>query len=117
MSNVNVYESEFCNEIVARVKYNEKLDYWDGRNRGNGGLGKHKGITKLKDGRFVIIIGSQKQGSKDYAYIVSKEEALQEILKSDKLELLEDKKFAELKTLYEKLCELEEIDEAETTAE
>lgn len=41
----------------------------------------------------------------------------QEILKSDKLELLEDKKFAELKTLYEKLCELEEIDEAETTAE
>jgi hypothetical protein len=77
----------------------------------------HKGITRLKDGRFVIIIGSQKQGSKDYAYIVSKEEALQEILKSDKLELLEDKKFAELKTLYEKLCELEEIDEAETTAE
>ncbi len=117
MSNVNVYESEFCNEIVARVKYNEKLDYWDGRNRGNGGLGKHKGITKLKDGRFVIIIGSQMQGSKDYAYIVSKEEALQEVIKSGNLELLEDKKFAELKTLYEKLCELEEIDEAETTAE
>ena len=117
MSSVNVYESEFCNDIVARVKYNEKLDYWNGRNWGNGGLGMHKGITRLKDGRFVIIIGSQKQGSKDYAYIVSKEEALQEILKSDKLELLEDKKFAELKTLYEKLCELEEIDEVETTAE
>ena len=117
MSNVNVYESEFCNEIVARVKYNEKLDYWDGRNRGNGGLGKHKGITKLKDGRFVIIIGSQMQGSKDYAYIVSKEEALQEVLKSGNLELLEDNKFAELKTLYEKSCDLEEIDEVETTAE
>ena len=117
MSNVNVYESEFCNEIVARVKYNEKLDYWDGRNRGNGGLGKHKGITKLKDGRFVIIIGSQMQGSKDYAYIVSKEEALQEVLKSGNLELLEEQKFAELKTLYDKLCELEEVDGAETTAE
>jgi hypothetical protein len=39
MNRVNVYESEFCNKIVARVKYNEKLDYWDGRNRGNGGLG------------------------------------------------------------------------------
>jgi predicted RNase H-related nuclease YkuK (DUF458 family) len=77
----------------------------------------HKGITKLKDGRFVIIIGSQMQGSKDYAYIVSKEEALQEVIKSGNLELLEDKKFDELKTLYEKLCELEEIDEAETTAE
>jgi len=24
MSSVNVYESEFCNDIVARVKYNEK---------------------------------------------------------------------------------------------
>ena len=117
MRRVNVYESEFCNKIVARVKYNEKLDYWDGRNRGNGGLGKHKGITKLKDGRFVIIIGSQIQGSKDYAYIVSKEEALKEVLESGNVELLEDKKFTELKTLYEKLCDLEEIDEAETTSE
>ncbi len=34
MSRVNVYESEFCNDIVARVKYNEKLDYWNGRNWG-----------------------------------------------------------------------------------
>ena len=117
MSRVNVYESEFCNDIVARVKYNEKLDDWNGRNWGNRGLGMNKGITKLKDGRFVIIIGSQMQDSKDYAYIVSKEEALEEVLKSGNLELLEDKKFAELKTLYEKLCELEEIDEVETTAE
>jgi hypothetical protein len=54
---------------------------------------------------------------KSVAYIVSKEEALQEVIKSGNLELLEDKKFAELKTLHEKLCELEEIDEAETTAE
>jgi len=30
---------------------------------------------------------------------------------------LEEKKFVELKTLYDKLCELEEIDEAETTSE
>lgn len=117
MSRVNVYESEYCNEIVARVKYNEKLDYWNGRNWGNGGLGMYNGITKLKDGRFVIIIDSQWQGSKDYAYIVSKEEALQEILKSGNLELLEEKKFAELKILYDKLCELEEIDEVETIAE
>jgi hypothetical protein len=42
MSRVNVYESEFCNKIVARVKYNEKLDYWNGRNWGNGGLGKRE---------------------------------------------------------------------------
>jgi hypothetical protein len=33
------------------------------------------------------------------------------------VELLEEQKFAELKTLYEKLCDLEEIDEAETTSE
>ena len=75
MNRVNVYESEFCNKIVARVKYNEKLDYWDGRNRGNGGLGMHKGITKLRQQvcyyyRFSI------SRIKDYAYIVSKERGI-----------------------------------------
>ena len=99
---INVYEGdEFREQVIARVRYNTDLDYWDGNNMGNGGTGMHKGITKLKDGRYVIIIGSQWQGSKDYAYIVSAEEALQEILKSDNGQLLNNKKFAELTKLYE----------------
>lgn len=99
---VNVYENEECvGEIIARVKYNEDLDYWDGRNHTNGGSGMHKGLTKLKDGRFVIIIGSQWQGSIDYAYIVTDDEALQQIMRSDNMDLLDRAKYASLKELFE----------------
>ena len=107
---INVYEGEeFREQVIARVRYNQDLDYWDGNNMTNGGTGMHKGITKLKDGRYVIIIGSQWQGSKDYAYVVSPEEALQEILKSGNSQLLDTKKFRELKELHdESLIEEEE---------
>lgn len=99
---VNVYEGpEYRERVVARVRYNDNLDYWDGSNWTNGGVGMHKGITKLRDGRYVIIIGSQWQGSKDYGYIVTPEEALQEILQSGNEDLLETEKYAELKKLRE----------------
>lgn len=111
---VNVYECEFGGgEIISRVRYNASLDYWDGRNWSNGGTGMHKGITKLKDGRYVIIIGSNWQGDKDYGYIVSADEALQEILRSQSTELLETKKFKELKEMYDEMNNQEEEDEEE----
>jgi hypothetical protein len=97
---VTVYDPD-SGDAVARVQYNADLDYWDGRNHTNGGMGKHRGITKLKDGRYVIILGSDFAGTKDTAHIVSKEEALKEIVKSDNFELLKTKKFAELKELYD----------------
>ncbi|WP_232230207.1 hypothetical protein [Bacillus sp. J37] len=59
------------------------------------------GITKLKDGRYVLIYGTQWQGEKDYGRVVSPEEALHEILKSHNTELLTLKKFKDLKTLAE----------------
>lgn len=96
---VNVFD-EF-GDVVARVRYNSCLDYWDGRNWTNGGLGHHKGLTKLKDGRYVIIYGTDWQGERDYAEIITSEQALQEILKSGHEELLDTKKFRELKELYE----------------
>jgi hypothetical protein len=101
---VNVYEHpmKMSQEVIARVRYNTVLDYWDGHNWKNGGPGWHKGITKLKDGRYVIIIGTDWQGQQDHAYVVAPEEALQEILRSQNLELLKTKKFKELKRLYEK---------------
>jgi len=114
---VNVYENQhglFLNgNVIARVRYNTNLDYWDGRNWQNGGVGRHKGITKLKDGRYVIIIGTDWQGERDYAYVVDADEALQEILKSQNLDLLETKKFKELKKLYNEryLLEEEEFEE------
>ena len=106
---INVYDGEpMGGQVVARVRYNQDLDYWDGSNWSNGGMGMHKGITRLKDGRYVIIIGSQWQGAKDYGYIVTPEEALQEILRSGNTELLESKRFAELKKLQEELLIEEE---------
>lgn len=111
---VNVYQRQNndygSTTVIGRVRYNADLDYWDGRNWSNGGVGMHKGITKLKDGRYVIIIGTQWQGEKDYAYVVSKEEALQEILKSGNQQLLKTKKYAELKRLYEDTV-IEDIEE------
>ena len=109
---VNVYEN---GEVIARVRYNQNLDYWNGRNWQNGGMGRHKGITKLKDGRYVIIIGTDWQGERDYAYVVDADEALQEILKSGNTELLETKRFYELKQLYQNL-ELEDDDDLEEEA-
>ena len=102
---VNVYKG---NKVVARVCYNENLDYWDGRNWTNGGVGLHKGLTKLRDGRFVLIHGSQWQGAKGWAEIISPEQALHEILASGNTELLNKKKFAELKKLHKEKCLLEE---------
>ena len=113
---VNVYENQydFVGDVIARVRYNQDLDYWDGRNWTNGGTGRHKGITKLKDGRYVIIIGTDWQGERDYAYVVNAHEALQEILRAQRLELLGTKKFAELKKLYEEKYLLEDDLEEES---
>ena len=107
---VNVYE---CGNVVARVRYNQNLDFWDGRNFTCGSTGRHKGLTKLKDGRYVLIHGTQWQGEKDYAIVISAEQALQEILKSGNHDLLETKKFRELKELYEKQMVAEEEDDLE----
>ena len=109
---INVYEGEeYREQVVARVRYNNALDYWDGSNWTNGGVGMHKGITKLKDGRYVIIIGSQWQGAKDYGCIVTPEEALQEVLQSGNEYLLDTEKYAELKKLQEEGMMGEEDDE------
>ena len=115
---VNVYENQhglFLNgNVIARVRYNTNLDYWDGRNWQNGGVGRHKGSTKLKNGRYVIIIGTDWQGERDYAYVVDADEALQEILKAQRLELLDTKKFAGLKKLYEEKYLLEDDEDEES---
>ena len=100
---VNVYDGYFGDngKVIARVQYNDNLDYWDGRNWTNGGIGRHKGLTKLKDGRYVLINGTDWQGERDFAEIISAEEALQEIMSANHTELLEKRKYKELKELYQ----------------
>jgi translation initiation factor IF-1 len=104
---VNVYNE--YGEVVAQVKYSENLDFWDGSNYTCGSTGRHKGLTRLKSGDYVLVHGTQWQGERDHAEIITAEEALQEILRSGNIELLEEKRFAELKELYEKTM-LEEED-------
>ncbi|CBH21381.1 protein of unknown function [Acetoanaerobium sticklandii] len=112
MSKVNVYErEEYERSIIARVEYNNNLDFWDGRNMCNGGAGRHKGITKLRDGRFVIIDGTDWQGETTTAYVVSDREALEEILESGNVYLLESRRFKKLKEMSEELDDMEEEDE------
>ena len=92
---VNVFEGE---RIIARVKYTQNLDHWDGHNYTCGATERHLGLAKLKDGRYVLIHGTQWQGEEDYSEIITEDEALQEILKSHNDELLDDE-FKELKEL------------------
>jgi len=108
MSKVNVLDEE--GNVVARVEYNSNLDHWDGSNWTAGSMGIHKGITKLKDGRYVLIHGSDWQGDQSYGEIISKEQAIQEIVKGNVL-LIKEKKFADLNELYEKFETLEMTDE------
>lgn len=88
-------------DFVAVVKYNNNLDFWDGRNFSCGSTGHHLGITRLKDGRYVLIHGSNWQGSRDYAEVLTDEEALNAIISIGHTELLEKKKFEPIKKLYE----------------
>ena len=100
---VNVYVDELKDEVIARVRYNSNLDYWTGSNWENGGTGRHKGLTKLRDGRYVLIHGTQWDGERDYGITISAGQALQEILRSNNMDLLKTKKFRELREMYKEL--------------
>lgn len=100
---VVVYRDESLSERVALVRYNARLDRFDGRDWSSGEPGKHRGLTRLADGRYALLVGSDIRGERDFGYVVSPEEALQEILKSDAHYLLSMDKFHELAQLYDRL--------------
>lgn len=108
---VKVYQNESRENLIGVINYNENLDYVVGSNRQNGGFGMDKGITKLKDGSYVIIVGSNWDGAESYAYVVDDKEALDEIVNSYNLELLEKGRFKRLRELYEKTMLIEDEDE------
>ena len=86
-------------EIVGEVEYDNNLDYWDGRNYTCGSTGRHKGLAQMSDGQFVLINGSQWQKEKNTAKIISKRQAVQEVLKSGNTNLFDD--FPELEETRE----------------
>lgn len=105
MARVPVYEYNDYGEeqIVATVEYNDNLDFWDGSNFSSGSPFRHMGLTKLKDGRYVLIYGSQWEGETNYGVVVSPKEALCEVLRTGNSELLNDPRFKELKELEKTL--------------
>lgn len=86
---INVYDKK--GNVIARVKYNNDL-------------GKNKGITKLKNRKYVLIYGPP---GNSRGITIPPEQALYEILKDGKIELLKSKKFAELRALYDMTKEYE----------
>jgi len=111
MAKVNVYEG---GKVIARVQYNDNLDYWDGKNWTCGSMGRHLGLTRLrKSGQYVLIHGTDFQGEQDRAEIVTDEQAYQAIVSSGNFELLE--KFPDLRRFEEDLDTDEDPDESKTT--
>lgn len=96
---VTVYDAD--GKAIARVRYNNNLDYWNGRDWTCGALGRHKGLTRLKDGRYVLIHGTDWMGERDWAEVITPKEALYQVLKSGNTYLLDMKKFKDLKALYD----------------
>lgn len=97
---VNVYNTN--NDVIAKVEYNNNLDVWNGSNWQNGGTGLHLGITRLDDGRFVLIHGTDWQGRQDHAEIITDKKAFQYIMKYDE-ELLNESEFKELTRFKEEM--------------
>jgi hypothetical protein len=111
MAKVNVYED---GKVIARVQYNDNLDFWDGKNWTCGSIGRHLGLTRLrKSGQYVLIHGTDFQGEQDSAEIITDEEAYQAIVSSGNTELLD--KFPDLRRFEEDIDTDEDPDESKTT--
>lgn len=104
-------------KIIAQVRFNRNLDTMTNYGYGSATqskyyikfntknkTGQHKGLTKLQDGQYVLIESCDWTGpsGRDVAYIISAEEALQQVLKSGNTELLKTKKFKALGELAKK---------------
>lgn len=84
---IPVYDED--GEVVGEVEYNADLDFWDGNNYTCGSPGRHKGLTRLESGEYVLIHGTQWQGERDHAEIISAEQAVKEIIASGDKELFD----------------------------
>lgn len=70
-------------EVVGRVPYTSNLDYWDGHNWTCGSTGRHLGVGRTESGVFYLVHGTQWQGERDYAEIVSEEQAKASVMKAN----------------------------------
>ena len=81
---IPLYDDAKC---IGRVTYTDNLDQWDGHNFTSGSTGRHSGIGKTRSGQYFRVDGTQWQGERDAAVIISREEAQQLVLSADKPDL------------------------------
>ena len=86
-------------KVIGRVRYSENMDYPNGCYWLHKTNGFQEGLMKLYDGRYVLIYIFKKPFKRSYGKVVSADRALQEVLGSNSFELLNTRKFAELKQL------------------
>jgi hypothetical protein len=83
---VPLYDSSEDNpdrSCIGRVTYTSNLDYWDGNNYTCGSTGHHLGVGKTRNGRYFLVHGTQWQGERDYAEIVTEAEAKSAVMARD----------------------------------
>lgn len=73
-------------KVIAQVEENNNLDFWDGRNYTSGSTGRHLGYTRLQSGKWVLIHGTQWQGERASAEVVSAEDLIQAAAKTNHLD-------------------------------
>lgn len=83
---------------VARVKYNEKLDYYINNRLGYKQLGYHRGLTRLRDGRLVLIEG--RDTGERTARVVGPIEVLESVLVSGRVDAIAGDKYRDIQQMY-----------------
>ncbi len=78
MGKVRLFDDD---EVIGLVEYTDNLDRWDGSNHTCGSPGRHLGIGRLRDGRYYVCHGTNWQGEKDFAEVITEEEAKKLCLK------------------------------------
>lgn len=77
------------NVAIGVVEYTDNLDHWNGNNWTSGRTGRHLGIGRTADGRFYVCYGTEWQGERNRAEIISENKAKELCLRHDS-EMYED---------------------------
>ena len=85
--------------LYTGIPGHTEKDYWAHPHHS---MSYQKGLSVLEDGTYMIIEQRKWVEQESIGYLISKEEALKEILQAGNHHLLEQPSFQELKNLYEK---------------
>lgn len=86
---INLYKSKYSDKKVSFIYENRILGYDEDEK-------VYKGISKTTNSEYIIIKSYEEKNKKSYAYIVTPEEAVKEILKANKTDLFKTYKFKNL---------------------